>query len=315
MNIRTTSLPARFALLLALLASISIVFAPIVSAQSADSMDEEETEETDANADEETEGEGEMGMEMEEEPMLELPEPLLGDINGDGVVTIDAFGDSITRGVGDGTFPGDEVEEASRPVGEAGYPLRLELALGLPVSNLGDPGERLSREGLVRFIESIPVRRPDIVIVSGGSNDAIDQINPSDFFRSVQTMINVARAAGVTPVLASAPPACCQASGFTPFIEAYDRQFVDLAVINEVEIADVGRGYFNTCRDLETCFLLNRPEGLHPNSEGYDVSSEIIMATLLGIDLFAPDGPALLEQALGLPAGSVKTQPDDVPAS
>lgn len=307
---RTASKLSMNKFLLILIACFSLCFAPIVSAQSSDTTDS--SSDAEMSDDEASEDAEEMEM---EDPLLELPEPILGDINGDGMVTIDAFGDSITRGVGDGTSPGEVVEDASRPVGEAGYPLRLELSLGLPVSNLGDPGERLSREGLVRFINSIPARKPDIVIVSGGSNDAIDQINPSDFFRSVQTMINVARASGVTPVLASAPPSCCDASGFTPFIEAYDQEFRNLAVINDVPLADIGKGYSNTCRSLNTCFLLNRPEGLHPNSEGYDVSAEIIMATLLGIDLFAPDGPALLEQALDLPEGSIKTQPDDVPAA
>jgi len=57
-------------------------------------------------------------------------------LNNDGKILLMAFGDSITAGVGDG--PG--AENFPRP--PAGYPLRLQSLLGLPVVNDGDPGER-----------------------------------------------------------------------------------------------------------------------------------------------------------------------------
>jgi lysophospholipase L1-like esterase len=66
----------------------------------------------------------------------------LEDLNGDGVVTVLCFGDSITRGVGDGP------SADSLPPSPAGYPQRLqpELApkttLPLVVIDDGNPGER-----------------------------------------------------------------------------------------------------------------------------------------------------------------------------
>jgi lysophospholipase L1-like esterase len=251
----------------------------------------------------------------DESPLLPLPAPLIGDLNGDGIVQTDAFGDSITRGVGDFAAPGEVVESASRPTGEAGYPLRLELLLGIPVSNLGVPGERLTTRGLVRFAQNQPSRRPDVVLISGGTNDAIDQLAQTDYQRSVQTMINIARATGTLPVLVGIPETCCEASGILENIRAFNNTLATLAFVNEIALADVQHAYRNTCRGSSKCFLLNIPEGTHPNEAGYDVSAEVVIATLLNIDIFAPDGPSLLEQALALEPGSVKTIPDPTPVS
>ena len=65
---------------------------------------------------------------------------LLEDLNGNGVVEVVAFGDSITRGVGDFNAPGNIVSDAQAqnfPGGEAGYPLRLESFLGIGIQNAG----------------------------------------------------------------------------------------------------------------------------------------------------------------------------------
>ena len=262
------------------------------------------------------EGESTEGEMMGEQPEMmeqpELPVPILEDINLSGMIEIDAFGDSIVRGVGDGTSIGEEVEVAPRPSGEAGFPLRIENLLGLPVSNLGDPGERLSSQGLIRFIETVLPRRSDFVIISGGTNDAIDLIDREDFFRSIQTLVNLARANGISPILATVPPTCCENSGIEPIIRGYNQEVRTLAAINELPLADVARAYDNTC-GTRSCFLLNRPEGIHPNTIGYDTSGEVFIATLLNIDIFAPDGPSLLAQALDLPASDIITVPDPAP--
>ncbi|MCB0322277.1 MAG: SGNH/GDSL hydrolase family protein [Bdellovibrionales bacterium] len=241
-----------------------------------------------------------------------LPTPLLRDVNGDGTVNIDAFGDSITRGVGDFIPSGAEVEGVETPRGEAGYPLRVELLLGVSVANLGLPGERLTNNGLRRFASNHSVRNPDFVVISGGTNDAIDQTLSSDYFRSVQTMLNIAHASGSVPILATVPRTCCSSSGLNTFIDQYNEALHTLAVVNDVALADISKAYDNTCNGSNRCFLLNRPEGVHPNESGYDVSGEVVIATLLGIDIFAPEGPTLVEQALGLEPGAVKTIPDPV---
>lgn len=246
------------------------------------------------------------------EPSGDQPQPLIYDVDLDGQIEIDAFGDSITRGVGDFNAANTEVEGVFTPSVEAGYPLRIEQLLGVPVSNLGDPGQRLTKRGLVDFARLIPSRRPDLVIFSGGTNDAVDQINQNDFMRSAQTMINIAKAVGTVPVIATPPPACCGRAGLNIYLNEYSNILKSLAATNEVALADINKGYKNTCQ-VGNCYLLNRPEAVHPNTEGYDVSGEVVIATLLGIDIFAPEGPALLEQALNLEPGSIKTVPDPAP--
>ena len=88
----------------------------------------------------------------------------LEDVNHDGKIVILAFGDSITRGVGDGPRPGDT------PPGSAGYPLRLQTLLGVTVINDGHSGERTT-EGLLRLQRDVKDTHPDYAILVEGTND------------------------------------------------------------------------------------------------------------------------------------------------
>ena len=237
--------------------------------------------------------------------------PFLSDRNGDEVLNIDAFGDSITRGVGDFTSPGDFVEASSSPIGEAGYPLRIEQVLGIPVRNLGQPGERESETAVARFVNVSVGGGADIAIISGGSNDAFFRISTNLISRTYQTLINIARVSGIQAVLATLPPTCCDRAELDPFIQDYNRAIRDRGFINDVPVADIERAYESTCF-RERCQLLNIPEGLHPNSDGYDVSGEVIAATLLEIDLFTPAGQSELADALNISADSIRTIPDSI---
>lgn len=237
--------------------------------------------------------------------------PLLRDVNGDGSVNILAFGDSLTRGVGDFTSPDEEDAPLTFPEGEAGYPLRVERLLGVGVENFGSPGEQFNDTGLQRYIDALRRSFRDIAIFSEGANDARTPISGGTFFNLTQLAVNVTRAMGSQPVLMTIVPTCCGHSFLSPSIDLYNGISRAIAIANEIPIADVNRGYRNTC-NVGSCYLLNLQEGLHPNSEGYDVMGEIVAATLLQINIFAPDGPALLAQALGLPPGSIKTVPDPV---
>lgn len=239
-----------------------------------------------------------------------LSDSLLQDRNGNGTIDILGFGDSLTRGTGDfqaanqTIFSVPEIAENQ----EAGFPLRLETYLGIGIKNDGNPGERVIDGGLHRFARTIPSRRPDVVIISEGSNDARDSSDPRSYFQTVQTMINIARASGSEPLLWTIPRACCGHAFLVPSTAKYNNEVETLGVINEVVVADMAQAYFNSCQSAD-CFLLNRPEGLHPNTEGYDVIGEMLAGALLNIDLLAPDGASELETALRLPPGSVHTKP------
>lgn len=247
----------------------------------------------------------------QEEPVV--APALLQDYNLDGKIDIVAFGDSITRGVGDRTDVGadDYVLFVPEPNAEAGYPLRVEGFVGVNVLNRGEPGEKLAEGGLERFISTIIAQHPDIAIISEGANDARTPTTFGAYFRLNQTMINVTRALGVQPVLMTIAPPCCNHSNLRGTVDQYNTLLRALSNINEIPLADVSKGYANTC-NLGNCYLFNLPEGLHPNTVGYNVIGEVVSATLLQINLFAPDGAALFAQATGTLPTDVETKPDPV---
>ena len=246
---------------------------------------------------------------------LPLPPSNLQDFNADGFITVLAFGDSLTRGTGDFIAPFQLIEDVTQPSPgqEAGYPLRTEAFLNLQVTNAGIPGEELVSDGVERFARAIPSERPDLVVIGGGANDAIFRVNSGTYFFSVQTMINIARAVDALPVLTTIPTLCCDHNGIRPYTDQYNDKMRALASANNLPLADINQGYLNTC-DSQACYLLNLPEGLHPNIRGYDVIGEIVTASLLGIDLLAAEGKALLAQALNIPVDDILTEPTAVAA-
>lgn len=232
---------------------------------------------------------------------------LLQDVNLDGSIEMLAFGDSITRGVGDTYNPGAEITEIlPTPEGEAGYPLRLENWLKVPVSNRGVRGEFMTDGGVFRFASTIAASNADYVIISEGANDTFLLATANLVRRDLQAMINMTRAMGKEPILMTIPGACCNRYGSRLFIDSYNSQYRDLAAINNVTLSDVNKSFTYVCPgDGEGCRLFNLPEGLHPNRLGYDAVAQGIIASLYGIDLLSPGGDAELSQALGLPQESI----------
>ena len=230
----------------------------------------------------------------------------LKDQNGDGTIRIVAFGDSITAGVGDGGRSGDEIAPASAV---SGFPQRLETLLGLPVDNAGLPGEEIATSGVARVLDVIAAQAPDYLVITEGTNDAVKQLGSESYRDSLQRIINVARAQGVQVILQTLPPPCCEHSSLTIFTESYSNLIAELGAVNALAVSDLERAWITTCSSLLSCNLYNLPEGLHPNARGYDVISQTLAATMVGIDIFTPSGAADLEAALGLAAGSVIVQP------
>ena len=245
----------------------------------------------------------------------EAPVSLLADVNGDGAVRMIAFGDSITFGVGDGTVPGQVVSEAPRTNGAGGYCARVETAAGVLVDNKGEPGEELAVGGIERFPGVIAGSAADIVILFEGSNDALNKTEAGFFHQDYQRAVNVAKFLGKVPVVASLPPTCCDRAGRKPFIDSLNGAILSVAAANELRIADLAHAFDNYCANTDECDLLNIPEGLHPNTRGYDLISQVILAAVSGIDIFAPEGAANLESAFNLPPGSVIVKPNPVQAA
>ncbi|MCB0330230.1 MAG: SGNH/GDSL hydrolase family protein [Bdellovibrionales bacterium] len=206
----------------------------------------------------------------------------LEDRNGDGEVRILAFGDSITFGIGDGFDPSQYVERPEIIPGVFGYPGRVETFLSVLVDNRGVPGETVVSEGVVRFQSELVQNQSDYVLIMEGANDAVFQESPTNVRAKLQAMVNVARALGVEPILLTLTPTCCDRPGVLPFLYAYSSQIRELGATNDVTVVDVEVAFQEACPDLDECTLLNRPEGLHPNTSGYDLIGKIVAEAILG---------------------------------
>lgn len=232
-------------------------------------------------------------------------ESFLRDRNGDEEVIIDCFGDSITTGVGDGTAPGAFVEEAPVGQGSGGYPGRLSSLLGVPVASGGFAGEVLTTEGEERFPSFAAGGQADFIIILEGVNDAIFRTSADEVRRSLQRIINVARALEKEPLLVTILPPCCDRQALAQFTRSYNQSIRELGLVNQVHVVDGERMWDTLCPDLGSCSLYNRPEGLHPNSKGYDALAQTVAAVMLEIDPFSERAGNDLSDALGVDLDAV----------
>jgi lysophospholipase L1-like esterase len=205
---------------------------------------------------------------------------LLADVNGDGAVNVLAFGDSITYGVGDGSNSGDYVESIEDSGEARGYPKRLSAAISAGVENAGVPGERFLYEGFGRLTSFTIGGDVDTVIFMEGANDAVHRMEGRDYRIALQRLINVARAEGRGILLNTLPPPVAMRSSLAFYTGLYSAIIKELAVINSVAVADVEQKFRSMCPDLDNCQLYNLPEGLHPNSAGYDAIAATVSEAL-----------------------------------
>lgn len=234
---------------------------------------------------------------------------VLSDRDGNGTIMMVAIGDSLTAGLGDGIAVGADVPVLQGNEFGEGYPGRLTRFLGVPVENEGIPGEDLSVGGISRFPSELNSSNADAVILFEGLNDSFAKENPPELGRIVQRAVNVAKVLGRNMVLATLPMPCCNHAGRESFIGAYSQEIRNVAAVNSLPVADIEKAWQTTCQNREECELFNLPEGLHPNKLGYDVIAQTIAASVLDIDIFAPDGAAKLAAAIGVPVTDIKVKP------
>jgi len=240
-------------------------------------------------------------------------ETLLEDVNDDGLIAYIGFGDSITFGVGDGTEPGEFIVVSPATDGSGGYIPRLAQLTGIAVQNSGVPGEELTRGGISRLPNVLLNSPADIVGFFEGANDAVFRVSTTRYRQALQKAINVMTSLNKKPLLMTIPPPCCDRASLAFFTTVYSAVVRDLAYINDLPLADLERAWFSTCDDISYCNLFNVPEGLHPNSRGYDVIAQTIAASLFEVDIFSLDGAAELEMMLGLEEGTIIVLPDEAP--
>ena len=191
----------------------------------------------------------------------------LRDRNGDGNIVILAFGDSITRGQGDGEVSG------SIPGGIGGYPGRLQEMLGVPVVNAGQPGEDTS-EGIARLPGVLAATAEDYVILMEGTLD-IEKRRTADAARNLESMVATAQAAGAEVLIGTVLPTCCTHGGIIPngSVNTLNRDILAIADRASIGVIDFHDGFLSSDGAAydPSSGLLHLPDGLHPTSTGYDV--------------------------------------------
>ena len=153
-------------------------------------------------------------------------------------MTVLCFGDSITRGVGDG--PAAD----SLPPAPAGYPARLqplllpETKLPLTVIDDGKPGER-TPDGLVRLRRDLERNTPDYTLLLEGTNDVEDGYT-SRALANMQLMIDSVFQTGGMPLLGTITPSCCAHKNQLPegAVIAYNDQLRAIALNDSIPIVD-----------------------------------------------------------------------------
>lgn len=198
----------------------------------------------------------------------------LDDLDGDGAVRVLAFGDSITRGVGDGP------DEDSRPsLAAAGYPARLQQLLGVAVINAGNAGERAS-DGLDRLPNVLDSNPVDYVILLEGVND-LPQRSSIEIAADLEAMVEEVIAYGAQPLIATLPPTCCEHSDTQPdsavrTLNNLIRNFALNHLPEPIPVIDFFAAFVPDPQGLQVPFnpatgTIHVEEGLHPTPLGYDL--------------------------------------------
>jgi lysophospholipase L1-like esterase len=197
----------------------------------------------------------------------------LEDLNQDGRIVVLCFGDSITRGVGDGP------SADSLPPSPAGYPERLqpllapETTLPLVVIDDGVPGER-TPDGLPRLRGALETNAPDYTIILEGTNDVEDG-RADVALANIQRMVDSVFQQGGTPLLGTITPSCCNHQNMLPepAVQFYNDQLRAIAANDSIPVIDFYAAFAGgpeASYDF-TLGLIHVPEGLHPTPSGYDL--------------------------------------------
>jgi hypothetical protein len=81
-------------------------------------------------------------------------------------------------------------------------------------------------------------------------------------------------------VLNTLPPPTEMRSSLVPYTNLYSTVVRELASVNDLTVADIEQRFVADCPDMSTCVHYNLPEGLHPNTSGYDVIAEVVKGAL-----------------------------------
>jgi lysophospholipase L1-like esterase len=182
------------------------------------------------------------------------------------------FGDSITRGIGDNNWRG---ENASMT-----YPGILQRKINIPVINAGVPGDTTS-DASARLYRDVLAKNPRVVIINLGVNDFLSRIDirqTEHNFNFILSYLNDGdRKIYVTKFYTDEILWQKLAEWNIPeyqreeLIAAYNRMYYSLAQKYNVEIIpDVWTGVWHA----------HMSDDVHPNAEGYRIMADHYFAAL-----------------------------------
>jgi len=172
----------------------------------------------------------------------------LGELNGDGKVVVLCFGDSITAGSIEGTYPAE---------------MRRLLGNEVIITNEGRYGEATDG-GLVRLRQLLPESHADYVIILEGVNDHCDA--PDATYAHLEQMASEVRKSGAEPLVGTLFPSL-QKTGLEKHrcFEALNARILQMPDVTPLDFASRFQDRWDD--------LLR--DGVHPNSEGYEVLARV----------------------------------------
>ena len=190
-----------------------------------------------------------------------------------------AFGDSITEGE-TGSAGSFRIVDSS-----AAYPTRLQQMLAahytaqtVTVVNAGMGGQ-WAQYDLGRLQQALAAWRPDVVLLSEGSNDLN---NGSEYIvpaaNAMEDMTRAILASGAVAVVGTIPPMRpgLKRAGCPECVVPYNLRVVSLTSGKGAKIVDV---YARIAPEID---LLIGPDGLHPTAAGYEVIAQAYFKAITG---------------------------------
>jgi len=175
-------------------------------------------------------------------------------------------------------FMGDSITEAWGMKATATSPARGEFFPGKPYLNRGISGQT-SPQMLVRFRQDVLDLKPAVVIILAGTNDVAEntgKMTAQETLGNIISMIELARAAKIRPVLCSILPASDFRwhSGLQPApkIQALNELIKSYAAKNNVVYVDYYSPMVNAEGGLKSELS---PDGVHPNAAGYAIMAPL----------------------------------------
>lgn len=170
---------------------------------------------------------------------------------------------------------GDSLTEGYSLAPEQAWPHLVEKML----RNTGWPEARVVNAGISGSTSASAVARlkwqlknpPDVLVLALGANDGLRGIAPAETKKNLAAAIDLARANGVTVLLAGMrmPP-----NYGTDYTKGFEATFTSLAA--EKNVAFVPFLLDGVAADP----ALNLPDGIHPNAAGYEVIARTVASHL-----------------------------------